>query len=270
MLSHVEIRSAQGDLLDLHLDDISSGYIIKSIEGLDPVKATLVSTDFASIDGSQFQSSRREYRNIKFQLGYVPVGNTVRQLRQKLYTYFMPKSTVSLRFFMEDGLIVDTKSRVESFETTLFTSDPAVDISLISFDPDFYNPTPVEILGNTVSTGTMTIIEYEGSVPTGIEFTLEIDRSISALTLYHVSEGVTSNFDFNYAMVAGEVLKINTIPGSKSATLTTSGYSRSVLFGTSPAAIWPQLTPGENQFLAYVDGAPIPYTITYNAKYGGL
>src|SRR3954470_19978896 len=110
MIYKVEVRSPQGDLLTLELDDISDGLLVKEIKGLDPVKATLVSSSFAQQDGSYYQSSRRENRNIGLVLGLVPdpAVSSVRAVRNGLYRYFMSESAVSLRFFDdEDDLTVD-------------------------------------------------------------------------------------------------------------------------------------------------------------------
>jgi hypothetical protein len=57
MLTGVEVRTIQDNLLALSLDDPSSGFIIEEIEGLDPVKASVVSSSFATMDGEQYQFS---------------------------------------------------------------------------------------------------------------------------------------------------------------------------------------------------------------------
>ncbi len=56
MLIKVEARTSSGALLILPLDDVSSGYVVEEIEGLDPVKATLVSSSFAQADGEQYHT----------------------------------------------------------------------------------------------------------------------------------------------------------------------------------------------------------------------
>ena len=68
MLKRVEVVTPQGAVLDLPLGDISSSLQIESIEGLDPVKATIASSSFAQLDGAQYQSSRRETRDIKLRI----------------------------------------------------------------------------------------------------------------------------------------------------------------------------------------------------------
>jgi len=273
MLNLIEVRTSQGGLLGLPLDDISNGIVVEEVDGLDPVKATLVSSGFANLDGEQYQSSRRDSRNITLKLGLEPDYSveSVRDVRKRLYDYFMPKTEVSLRFYMSDGLVVDINGRVESFETPHFTPEPTADISVICFDPDFYDPIPKQMSWNTVATDTETLLSYDGSVETGIQFVLNPNRALSDFSIYHrPPDGTLRILEFISPLSAGDVLTISTVPGAKGATLTHSGQDGSVLYGISPQSNWIELIPGDNYIRVYSDGAAIPYTITYTDKYGGL
>jgi len=273
MLTKVEVRTAQGDLLILPLDDKSNGLLIEEIEGLDPVKATIVSSSFAQMDGTQYQSSRRESRNIKLRLGLEPdyVTETVRDLRSRLYGYFMPKTLVDLRFYMSDGLTVDISGRVESFEAPLFTKEPAVNISLLCFNPDFYDPVPVELSGSSTPGSIPTIVSYDGTIETGILFKLNVNRTMSAFSIYHQpSDGMLRTLDFAAALIAGDVVAISTVPGFKFATRTRTGVDTSILYGISPQSNWIEFMPGANNIRVYATGVGVPYTIEYTDKYGGL
>lgn len=275
MLTTVEVRNRQGDLLSLPLEDDSSGYRIVEIEGLDPVKATIVSSSFANMDGEQDQSSRREARDIKLkiELDPDPATNTVRGLRTKLYKFFMTKTKVSLRFIFEDGLEVEILGRVETCESAMFTQTPTVDISVRCGKPDFYELAPELVAGTTTSGETPLIIDYEGSVETGIQLVLNVDRPLSEFSIYHVppdDEGLkTLDFD-NAPLEAGDVLTISTVRGSKGATLVRAGVITSVLYGISPQSNWIELQPGTNSIRVYAEGAGIPLTIQYVVRYGGL
>jgi hypothetical protein len=273
MLVKVEVRGAQGNLLVLPLEDIFEGLLVEEIEGLDPVKATIVSSSFATVDGSQYQSSRRESRNIKIKLGLEPdpAVDTVRSLRKSVYDFFMPKAPVDLRFFMEDGLTVNISGRVETCDATMFTEEPSVDISIINFDPDFQNLTPTSLSGNTTSTETETLIAYPGTVETGVLFTLNVNRSISEFTIYHRSpSGTIRSMDFSAPLVTGDVLKISSVTGDKGATLTRTSVTSPIMYGVSPQSSWLELSAGDNHIRVYAEGAAIPYTIDYVTRYGGL
>ena len=57
MLTTVEVTSANGVVLRLPLQDVTDGYLVEEVEGLEPVNATLVSSTFSQIDGSRFHSA---------------------------------------------------------------------------------------------------------------------------------------------------------------------------------------------------------------------
>lgn len=274
MLTLVEVRTRQGDLLSLPLGDDSSGFRVAEIQGLDPVKATLVSSSFANMDGEEYQSSRREPRNIKLQieLDPDPATETVYGLRKTIYKFFMPKTEVTFRFFMSDGLEVDIVGRVETCETTLFAQEPAVDISVMCFKPDFYELTPELVTGATTAGTTPMTVVYAGSIETGVQLTLNVDRALPEFSVYHVPpSGETKTMDFdNFPLVAGDVLTISTVRGAKGATLTRAGVTSSVLYGVSPQSNWIELAPGTNTIRVYATGAAIPLTVQYTNKHGGL
>lgn len=273
MLVKVEVTNSQGTLLTLLLENPSNGYIVEDIDGLTPVKATLVSSSFAGLAGEQYQSSRRETRNIKIKLELEPdfVIASVRELRENLYDFFMPETEVNLRFFMFDGLIVDILGRVETFDAPLFTENPTAEISLMCFKPDFLGLTTVTLTGMTTATTDETLVGYEGTLAGGIIFVLEVDRTLSQFTIYHrPPDGSLRTLDFAASLVAGDVLTISTVPGNKGATLTRAGSDSSLLYGVSPQSKWIELVKGANNIRVYATGAGIPYSITYLPRYGGL
>lgn len=276
MLTAVEVRSASGALLTLPLEDVSNGLYIDDIRGLDPVKATIVSSSFAAIDGTQYQSSRRESRNIVLTIGLEPDYSTdsVRDLRSRLYEYMMPKSEVSLTFIhdeADDELEVVISGRVESLETALFSEEPAVDISIVCFDPDFVDLTEVLVEGDTVADTTEITINYDGTVESGFIFELLVDRALTEFTIYHTPPGKpVRTLDFAANLETGDVLTISTIAGNKSVLLTRTATTSSLLYGMSPQSNWIELEKGANKIRVYALGDPIPYTITYTTRYGGL
>lgn len=276
MLDKVEVLTEQGALLSLPLQDISQGFSVQDIDGLDPVKAIIVSSTFGQMDGEQYQSARREKRNIILTLGYEPdyASTTVQQLRKTLYSFFMPKSRVLLRFFQAGEPVVQIYGRVESFDSPKFAKEPTAVISVLCFDPDFYNPTPVILSGDTTSSTVEQTHVYPGTVETGIIFRLMVDRvDLTEFTIYHrPADDTLRSLEFSTAtaLEIGDVLSISTIPGNKFVTLTRGGVDTSFLFGVSPQSNWISLFPGDNKLRVYAEGAGIPYQIEYTTKFGGL
>lgn len=273
MLTVVEITTAQGATLVLPLGDPQGGYVVDDIDGLDPVKATMVSSSFAQLDGEQYQSSRRESRNIILKLSLEPDFDTgtVAALRTRLYTFLMPKSLVRMRFYADGEPTVDIYGRVETFDSPRFVKEPTATISLICHQPDFYSPIPVVVPGLTTSTMAETLIAYTGSVETGLVMTIKPARALPAFAIHHrPADDTIRKLEFEEPLLAGDTLVISTVPGSKSAILTRAGTSSSVLFGITPFSNWLELFPGPNNLRVYAEGAPVPYSIEYTTRFGGI
>lgn len=274
MITNIDISSAQGGAISFPIENVVTGFPILGIEGLEPVKATLVSTVFAQQKGAQYQGGRREPRNLKLTLGFEPnwvAGETVAGLRKQLYSTLMPQSAVTLLFEQDDDPDVTMYGVVESFESPLFAKDPTVDVVIIGYDPDFIVPTPVLLELTSVTDSTMTEFEYDGTVETGILFRLLVDRTITGFTIYHQgNDGIPRSMLVNVDAVSGDVITISTVSGNKFATLTHSSSDSSVLYGISPQADWFELLPGTNQMRVELSGTTIPYTVEYITRYGGL
>lgn len=273
-LNKVEVRTGLGMLLSLPLDDYSNGYVVEDILGIDPVKATITSSTFANLAGSQFQSSRRESRNIILKLKIEPnyAITSVWDLRMNLYSFFESETDVDLRFYMDSGLTVDISGKVESCEAPPFSDEPRMNVSIICFQPDFLALDPVVIdTEETVEDLEEFTINYTGKVPTGIQFVLNVDRTLTEFTIYQrPPDNILRTLDFAAALEDGDVLTINTVPRNKYITLTRTGVDTSLLYGMSAQSNWLMLMPGVNNFRVYAVGAAIPFTITYTPRYGGL
>lgn len=273
MLTKVEVLNIQGQVLELPMFDSSDGYLIKEIEGLDPVRATISSSPFGQLDGSQYHASRRENRNIVMKLGLEPdfATETVQELRARLYAFLMPKSFVTLRFFLDDLYFAEITGRVETLEAPLFTKEPEATTSILCFDPDFTTTGGVQYTGFTVTDATEQLIAYPGTTDTGFILKLLIDRDLSAFTIFNrPTGGAYQSLEFSALLSAGDELEISTVSGAKHALLTRNNSQRSILYGVSPDSDWVNLHPGENLFRVVAEGAPVPFTIEYVAKYGGL
>lgn len=276
-VNKVEVITETGKTLELPILDLPEGYLVKDIEGLDPVKANLVSASFANMDGEQYHASRREKRNIVFTLGLEPdhINGSARDLRKNLYAYFMPKSLVTLRFHTDDLGIVDIMGRVETFDCPLFVQEPEATISLLCYNPDFYEPETVTFTGMVTDGSTEELLNYTGTIETGIKFSVTVDELITGgMTIFHrAPDNSMRTLEYTKNLSTGSRLDISTIPGAKSITLTTDATGTdSVLYNMAPQSNWITLQPGANYIRVYMDEyeVSLPYTIEYTNKHGGL
>lgn len=276
-IDKVEVMNPQGDLLTLSLEDNSNGYIVKDIGGLDPVKATIVTSNFATIPGQQRQSSNREVRNITFKLGYAPnfsEGQTIRALRSHLYEFFLTEQFVDLKFYMTDGLVVTISGQVETAEAPLFAQEPQIDISILCFNPDFLDINLTELHSTFFTTDTSpSIINVPGNIKTGLtslKFTAA--KALTDFTIYHTTPaGVLNMMQISASIQLNDVIEICTIPLQKSITLTRLGVTTSLLYAVSPQSDWILLERGANQF--YLNASttnPSAVWVDFRNRYGGL
>jgi hypothetical protein len=280
LLKTLRVKNSRGSVLELPLSDISEGLIVKGIEGLDPVKATLVSSSFANMDGEQYHSSRREARNIKLELALEPdyAVTSVKNLRDQLYKFFMPKTKVLLIFEMFDhhnvsvlGFNLEIEGVIESFENTLFTKNPEVTISLMCFNPDFVDPRLVIFEASSVADLTELDLLYRGTIETGVIFKLRPQWGVNDFAIYHRPPDQTLRIvHFSYKLMPNDVLEISSIKRAKKVTLIRDGVESSILHALSPQSNWLDLYPGNNKLRVYADGPSIPYSIEYTNKHGGL
>lgn len=282
LLTMIKVTNPQGSVLELPLSDISSGYIVKDVEGLGPVKTSLVSSVFANADGEQYHSSRREARNLKIKLGLSPDYSlySVHHLRSQLYQYFAPKTELKLTFRLFDKfatsvlnqqLDLDISGRVETLEPDLFTNDPSVDLSIMCFNPDLVDPRAIIFKGTTTHNLTETLLDYEGSSETGVIFRLLPRRIVPEFTIYHrtPSERLRT-FHFTQQLTFLDELTVSSFYGNKYATLKRDGVERSVLYSITPQSDWFEIYPGPNHIRVQAAGDPVPYEIEYFNRYGGL
>lgn len=274
IITKLEVRNPQGSLLTLMLEDDSSGYYIQEIEGLDPVKTTLVSSSTVKRPGAQFQSKKRDPRNIILTLGYNPDYSdetTVASLRSNLYNWFDNDAEVALRFYMDTGLTVNISGEIEKMDAPLFVQDPNAKISIMCFEPDFVDINTEELTGESVDDTTETLVQYTGGVRTGFVFTITFDRTESEFTIYTRSPAnVLTQMDVTGDFEVGDVLTISTISGDKYASLLRSGTSSFVAYMVSTQSTWYEFTKGDNYIRVYATGDPLAYTLDYTPRYGGL
>jgi hypothetical protein len=273
ILTHIVANDVLGRSFSLPLAENNTGFTLSDVEGLDPVKASVVTSSFAQLDGSQFQSASRENRNIVLTVQLEPYygEKSVVELRSELYAFFMPKSEVLLKFYMDDQYAVYTTGVVESFETALFSRKPEVRISVICPNPNFIRSAPLVVPGTTTDQGDDMVINNPGTVDSGFVLTISPDRPIANFSVYNRhGGGLPKVFEFSGDVAAGNSVTLSTVPLSKYINVIANNIPSSALHMVAPTSVWMPLTPGENFFRVAIAGAAIPYQIEYTPLYGGL
>lgn len=137
----------------------SHGMIIESITGLGPAKATLNRTNLATTDGSKFNSSKLEERNIVMKVKFVE-AKTIEDVRLLTYRYFPIKRQIifSIETDHRDARAI---GYIESNEPDIFSPNETASISILCPDPYFYSNAP----GNSPHTIFFSGLESEFEAP---------------------------------------------------------------------------------------------------------
>ena len=141
MIYALAVTKVLGDRIRLELGKPeNTGFLIKSITGLGPVKANVNTTEVATNDGSMFNSARLSQRNIVIQMVFVNsiYGEDIEAIRQKSYKYFPIKKNVEL-VIETDNRYVRTTGYIESNEPDIFSKQEGTQISIVCPDPYFYS-----------------------------------------------------------------------------------------------------------------------------------
>ena len=281
-LQKVIFLTDQGESLEIPLRNPQNGLYIDDITGLGPVKAEITSSTFGNVDGEQYQASRRGKRNIVVKLGFAPdyLTTTVYSLRQYLYSLFMPKSQINLRFFLSEGLVLYITGIIEDFDAPIFTQEPTATLSILCFDPDFSTSKRI-VGGNTLhplssNNESSCEINYDGSSPTGFLyqqiFSSDVPVNLS-LTVSNNVAGTSSINIENYEFEETDELQISTIPGSKGVWVVRDSVRESILYNVEVDSVYSALYYGINTFRVVTnleEYYAIPFVVTYLTKYGGL
>ena len=283
MIYSFAVTNYLGDRIKLELGKPeNSGFLIKSVTGLGPVKANVNTTEVATNDGSMFNSARLSQRNIVFQLVFVDTvyGETIEDVRQKSYKYFPLKKDVEL-VIETDNRYVRTKGYVESNEPDIFSSQEGTQISIICPDPYFYSAgedgnnvtdfysidpffefpfsnesltEPLLVFGE-IQIKTEGVVTYHGDSEIGVMIYIHAIGPATNINIYNTEtrEVMTINTSkiemlTGKGIVASDDIVINTAKGEKSITLVREGVSHNILNCLDKNTDWFTLAKGDNIF----------------------
>lgn len=253
-----------------------SGLAVRDIDGLGTVKANISSTDAAGLDGSMFNSSRANKRNIVLQLGYIPFPD-IETSRLLTYKYFPLQRPIRLEMG-SDHRTVYVNGRVEHNTPDIFSPLAGCQISVVClgsylydvtpsvtvfssvtqlFEFPFYNDHPTDPLieFSSLTAETEKSVIYEGDAPVGMLITIHASGPASNIMITD-SDTLESIFIDSALLIAqtgddiheGDEIRISTVKGDKYARLIRDGQTINILnvLGDDPA--WFQLERGDNLF----------------------
>lgn len=283
MIHSLAVTNYLGDRIRLELGrPENTGFLIKSITGLGPVKANVNTTEVATNDGSMFNSARLSQRNIVIQMAFVNTvyGEDIEEVRQKSYKYFPIKKNVEL-IIETDNRYVRTKGYIESNEPDIFSKQEGSQISIICPDPYFYSASedgnnitdfysidsvfefpfsneslsdPLLIFGE-IQIKTEGVITYHGDSEIGVMIYIHAIGPATNINIYNTETREVMSINTTKlealtgkGIVASDDIIINTLKGEKSITLVREGVSYNILNCLDKNTDWFTLVKGDNIF----------------------
>lgn len=259
-------QNKYGEQLELTHNE---AYVIESIEGLDPPDAVINTTRNANADGSVFNSSYVDNRQIIITLA---INGPAEANRINLYKFFKAKYPVRLyyknatRDVYIDGYVksipIEFFNKKQIAQITILcpspffngTNDEIVDFSNVEslFEFPFSIEEPIEF-GEILVQNELNIIN-NGDVETGFIINIKARGSFTNPTIYSVD--TNEYIKLNISLNTGDEIYINTKKKQKTIQLTSNGETSNIIGNLASGSTWFVLTPGDNIFGVTADTTP--------------
>jgi hypothetical protein len=277
MIESVTITNHLDESIELVLKSPEkSGFAIRSIEGLGPVKADINSKELSTNDGSIFNSARVNSRNIIFDIQFLEKP-TIEDTRQLSYKYFPIKRKIKM-VFKTKNYECEIYGYVESNEPNIFSQECSTTISILCPDPyfksldknitTFSGILPVFEFEFSNESATDNLLEfgellndklknvrYDGDAETGVVIYIHAIGDASNITVYNTDTRAQMFINTSRLLemtgagiIAGDDIIISTVKGEKSIKLLRNGLYTNILNCLDKNAEWPTISKGDNVF----------------------
>jgi len=235
-------------------------------EGLNPPPGTIYTAELASKNGSLYNASKVNNRNIILHIW--PTGRSAEAARLELYKVFNVSKFVRLRI-QTGARDCTAEGYVEDMPGDFDQPAQELQVSIICPDPFLTATAATE---KTISTsGTAETVTNGGDFETGAIFEITATGAVEGLTISNATTG--QSFGIAVTLAAGDKITLNTKQGEKGLYLTRSGQAPvNALNLMTDGSSWPILQPGSNSvaFTATSGGANATMKVTFSALYGGI
>jgi phage-related protein len=249
---------------------------IRNIEGLEPVKASVNTSLFGSVDGAAYTGSSVPSRNIVLTIHPNPDWHTWKyeDLRKLIYSYFMSKKPVRLVFYSDEDSPVEIFGIVESVDNSIFSKDQEFNVSVICPDPYFTSLDPKVITGQSIrSGGAPRVVTYNGSVETGIRVKVSFSSGAAPTTI-GIQVGDPKVSYFNVAATVGSTLYVDMSSVAMQKYIQNvsigSGVITNLLSKMQEGSKWPLFEQGDNNFSVITDQGVQDWELSFYERFGGL
>lgn len=268
------IENEYGERLEL---TNNKNYTVYQIDGLNPPDAIINTTPVANFDGSRFNSSRTNERNIVI---YLTIEGDCETNRINLYRYVRTKRYVKF-YYKNSARDVYAEGYVENMQIAIFGMKQSVQISILCPQPffkavdtsivDFSTIVPLFVFPFAYEEAGAPFSELEinaqksiinnGDVINGVIIKIKAAGAALNPTIYNLTQN--QYFKLNIEMAEGDELTINTNKSHKEITLLHDGEESNVINDMDIGSEWFQLLSGDNIFTYGADEFPQNLTCTF-------
>lgn len=282
-----KIENTRNQILTLSQNE--ENYQIINIMGLTPPSAQINTSKIAGQDGSKFNSSTLNERNIVIT---VKLNGDVEQNRINLYSFFRNKEWC--KFYYKNGTRnVYIEGYVESLDGDLFSSNETMQISILCPNPYFKDideiiddiskalaafefpfaidegdPIPI----STIDTSRTTNVYNNSESETGLIIEIDLLNNANKIQINNIITGEI--FVLNYAFLENDKIIIDTNKGNKSVSLVRNAVTTNLFTAMRKGSSFFQLNIGDNFFSYLVDEGTnddaIHIVFKHYTLYGGV
>lgn len=272
----------------LRLTQNESDFQILSVQGLNPPNAQINTSKIAGLDGSKFNSSTMNERNLVIM---IKLRGDIEKNRIRLYSFFRSKEWCKF-YYKNNSRNVYIEGYVESIECDLFSNKEIIQVSIICPNPYFKGveeiiddisksvavfefPFAINLPGielSTIDDSKITNVFNDSESETGVIITINVLGTASTIQIKSTSSGEI--FTLNYDFVENDRITIDTNKGKKSVSLLRNATTINLFSAVKKGSTFFQLDIGNNFFSYLVDDGAnddvIQIFFKHYTLYGGV
>lgn len=270
------------------ISDMSTPFAVVDIDGINPPKATINTSELALIDGAQFNSAKLEMRTIN--VAFV-IQDDAAVNRVNVYQVLKTKHPIKVSY-KSDTRDVFINGYVESIEVDYGGNPQQVTVAVLCpypywqaaqsvvddltsvigmFHFAFASTAAPEIVFGYIDPLVSIEVENGGDIETGIIVELYATQAVSNPRVIDYDTGDYIQLDMT--MQDADLITIDTRAGHKTATLLRNGVTTSVFNAVAKGSTWLQLAIGGSTYTYTADGGAatgLAVTISHTNIYEGV
>lgn len=280
----LKIENSRGEMFELTHNPY---YYVIGIDGLAYPSTTINTSTGGTVDGTFFNSSRVDMRNLVIR---IVINGDIEANRQQLYRVFNLKKPCTV-YFRNKNRDVKIEGYVETLECDLFSMREQAQVSILCPRPFFEDMNVIEEEMSNVLSGfefpfsigvgnpipiseivdyPLAVMNNRGDAEAGFIMQVEFSNYVSGFKISNVT--TQQYMQFTYMFNDGDEVTIDTRPGKMKCELLRAGEATNLLPWLTTTSTWLKLDYGDNEFTYTADSHEDAVKVRFYATplYGGV